>query len=200
MLEDIIPILQRTLGEDHVGMFMTRSNLGRAYFAAENWEKAQEMIRPMLAKIPQDHPDWIHNMYGYAHIQMKLGLIDEAEKQCITLLEMITQKKTLAIDNPRTVAIADLLLQIYRLQDREIEIASIKKNFPGTDKVKSEEQYDPYAIRKSSLLSEVLVPKRNGNSSSSQQKPKANSSARYTSSKKPSQNSSTPKLVNRRTF
>ena len=131
---------------------------------------------------------------------MKLGLIDEAEKQCITLLEMITQKKTLAIDNPRTVAIADLLLHIYRLQGREIEIATIKKSFPGTDKVKSEEQYDPYAIRKSSLPSEVLTPKRNGNSSSSQQKPKANSSARYTSSKKPSQNGSNPKLVNRRTF
>ncbi|KAF2787875.1 hypothetical protein K505DRAFT_353565 [Melanomma pulvis-pyrius CBS 109.77] len=160
MLEDIIPILQRTLGEDHVGMFMTRSNLGRAYFAAEKWKEAEAIVRPILTEVPQYHPDWVHNMYEYARIQMKMGLADEAEKQCNNMLDVIMQEKNLALDHPRTVAIADLLLSIYRLQGREGDVANIKRKFPGTDRTKREERYDPYAIRKSPTPSVEASPSK----------------------------------------
>jgi tetratricopeptide (TPR) repeat protein len=151
MLEGIIPIVQRTLGENHIGMSMTQNNLGLAYYAAERWKEAEGMIRPSLAKLPPDHPDWIHTMYGLAHIEMKLGHVNEAEKECTNLLDIITQKKIIALDSPRTAAIADLLLSIYRMQGREDDIAKLKQKFPRTESITSEERYDPYAVRKRSL-------------------------------------------------
>jgi hypothetical protein len=68
LLEDIVPVVTRTLGDDHVGMSMTKSNLGRAYFVCERWKEAEEIVSPLLAGIPPSHPDLIHAMYGYAHI------------------------------------------------------------------------------------------------------------------------------------
>ncbi|KAF2186508.1 TPR-like protein [Zopfia rhizophila CBS 207.26] len=150
ILEDIVPVVSRTLGDEHVGMSLTRSNLGRAYFMAERWKEAEETVRPLLAMIPSDHPDWIHNMYGYAHIQLKLGLTVESEKNCIKLLDKITQTKCLALDHPRTVAIADLLLRIYRLQGRENDVAAMKKKVPAADEIDSENRFDPYSIRRAS--------------------------------------------------
>jgi len=151
MLEDIIPTVKRTLGDEHVGMSMTRSNLAKALFMARRWKEAEETFRPLIMMIPPDHPDWIHNMYGYAHIQLKLGFADEAEKHCIKMLDMITQTKSLALDNPRTVAIAELLLRIYRLQGRENDIAAMKMRVPNADEIDiSEDRFDPYSIRKAS--------------------------------------------------
>ncbi|KAJ4365586.1 hypothetical protein N0V83_008206 [Neocucurbitaria cava] len=148
ILENIIPVVERTLGPDHVGMIMTRSNLGKAYFILERWKDAEEMIRPLLAAIPLDHPDWIHNKYGYAHICFKLGFVEEAEKDCVALLDKITQTKILALDDPRTVAIANLLVRIYHKQERKDRIEAIRDEFPGAILVKNEDRFDPYAVRK----------------------------------------------------
>ncbi|KAF2266736.1 TPR-like protein [Lojkania enalia] len=150
ILEDIVPVVQRTLGEKHVGMMMTRSNLGKAYSIAGRWEEAERTIQPLLADIPPDHPDRIHTQHGYAYIKFNLGSIDESEKICDMMLDTITSKKILAINDPRTVAIADLLLRIYRQQGRESDIASIKKRIPGADRIENEDRFDVYAIRKAS--------------------------------------------------
>lgn len=200
MLEDIIPIVKRTLGEDHVGMSMTQSNLGKAYFLAERWKEAEQTVRPLLARIPPEHPDWIHNMYGYTHIQFNLGFMEEAEENCIKMLDIIMQTKNLALDNPRTVAIADLLLRIYRLQRRENDIAAIKKRIPGTDRIKNEDRYDPYTIRKGSDASVNTI-----RDTSSKEGPTTVSDSRHTPSQSSSQielpkSGPLPKLVVRRTF
>ncbi|KAF2647561.1 TPR-like protein [Lophiostoma macrostomum CBS 122681] len=166
MLEDALPVVQRTLSEDHVGMFMTKSNLGRAYFAAGKFKEAEVTVRSVINKIQRDHPDWIHNMYGYTHILFKLGAIEQAERNCDDMLAMIAKTKNLALDNPRTVAIADLLAQIYEQQGRQKDIVVLKKKYPGIGVTKSEDRFDPYAIRKGSDTSinvikhEAATPRR----------------------------------------
>ena len=44
MLEDIIPIVTRTLSEDHVGMMMAQSNLARAYAISKRWSDAADIL------------------------------------------------------------------------------------------------------------------------------------------------------------
>jgi tetratricopeptide (TPR) repeat protein len=160
MLEDTLSTAIRTLGDDHVGTSMTRSNLARGYFMMEKWEQAEELIRPSLQNTPQNHPDWVHNMYGYAQIKFNLGALDEAEQQCNIMLDVISKTKILGIHDSRTVAIADLLLSIYRLEGREKDIIAIKSKVPGTESTKNEDRYDPYAIRRSSHSSPA--PKKKG--------------------------------------
>lgn len=151
MLEEITPIVERTLGKDHVGMSMTRSNLGRAYFQSERFEEAEQTVRPLLATIPPNHPDAIHTMYGYAHILFKMGDVENAEKHCANIMDMVTKKKLLSLSDPRTVSTAELLIDIYHQQGgREEQISSLQTLVPGVGLTKNEDKFDPYAVRRSS--------------------------------------------------
>jgi tetratricopeptide (TPR) repeat protein len=150
MLERIIPIVKRTLGEDHVGMTMTKSNLGKAYYVSERWKEAEEMIRPLLVKIPPNHPDWVHNLYGYAHILFKLDQASEAEKYCIEIIDRATRKKGFLLDDPRVVSTAEFLLSIYDAQGRKDEVDAIRARFPDAGTTTSEDRFDPYTVRRMS--------------------------------------------------
>ncbi|KAH3949971.1 hypothetical protein HBI56_098870 [Parastagonospora nodorum] len=151
MLEEMIPVVTRTLGEHHVGMSMTKGNLSRAYFLLERWDDALACLLPGLQKLPPDHPDWINAMYGRSHILFKQGKLAEAEKECVDLIDRIKSKKILPLNHPRTISIADLLLDIYGSQGRNDMIKVVKKEIPSAGLTKSEERFDPYGIRKGSL-------------------------------------------------
>lgn len=153
LLESIVPVVKRTLGEDHVGMSMTKGNLGKAYFMLERWEDASACLLPLLEKLTPGHPDWVNTLYGYAHVLFKLERLEEAEKYCVELMAKIQETKVFSRDHPRTVSIADLLVEIYRLQGREDMIAAIKIRFPKAGLVKSEDRYDPYGARRVSRQS-----------------------------------------------
>ena len=200
VLENIIPIVERTLGEDHVGMSMTRSNLGKAYFMSGRWKEAEKIIRPLLAKILPDHPDWIHNMFGYAHIKFKLGELQEAGKYCVEIMDKIMRTKKFSLDDPRTLSTAELLLSIYRLQKREEEIAAIEAKVPHVGLVRNEDRFDPYAVRRGSGQLPQLRK-----SISSNEHPRPESSPKQVKSQASSQNElqrrpSKPRLIVRRTF
>jgi tetratricopeptide (TPR) repeat protein len=147
ILEEIIPVVIRTLGEDHVGMAMTKSNLAKAYCASGRWKEAEEIIRPLLANIPHDHPDWIHNMYACAYIKFKLGKREEAERYCVETINKATQKKSISLSDPRIVTTAELLSSIYQLQGREDRLEAIRRRFPSIGLARNEDQVDPYGVR-----------------------------------------------------
>jgi hypothetical protein len=153
MLENIVPIVIRTLGEKHVGMSMTRTNLGRAYFMSERWTEAEATVRPLLAEVPPNHPDWIHSMYGYAQILYELGRLDETEKYCNEIMAKISKTKAFPPDHPRTVSVAELLMKIYNLQGRESESAALKIGMPHIGVAKAQDRFDPYAVRRASAQS-----------------------------------------------
>jgi tetratricopeptide (TPR) repeat protein len=131
MLEDIIPVVIRTLGEEHVGMVMTQSNLARAYSLCERRNEALVLLRKLTDVIPSNHPDWIHAMSGSVHVRFKLGQLEEIEKDCNKMLDIIINTKVLTLDNPRTLAVAEQLLRIYRDQGRSDDILALKKRVPG---------------------------------------------------------------------
>ena len=130
MLEDTIPVVARTLGENHVGMSMTRSNLARAYFLCERWADAEGLTRGLLEQVPGDHPDWVHIMSGFVFLLVRRGRLEEAEANCCRALDLITKEKVLAMDSPRTVIIGQQLIEVYRKQGREGDVEALKKRIP----------------------------------------------------------------------
>ncbi|KAK8111825.1 uncharacterized protein PG998_008282 [Apiospora kogelbergensis] len=64
LLEDIVPIVERTLGPRHVGMTMTKSNLCRAYVLCDRLTEAAALSRVLLEIITPEHPDWVHAKWG----------------------------------------------------------------------------------------------------------------------------------------
>jgi tetratricopeptide (TPR) repeat protein len=153
ILENIVPIVVRTLGQNHVGMSMTRTNLGRAYFMSERWAEAEDTVRPLLAEIPPHHPDWIHTMYGYAQILFELGRLEDAEKHCNQAMDKISTANTFSLDHPRTVSVAELLIKIYNRQGRESESVAIRRKIPHVGVAGVQNPFDPYAVRRASAQS-----------------------------------------------
>jgi len=147
MLEDIIPIVLRTLGEEHVGMFMTKSNLARAYVRSERWREAEALLYSLLPLIPQTHPDWIHTMSGYVHVLIHLGKVDEAENNCVRMLDSITRGKILSLEDPRTVAIARQLSEIYHKQGRMDRLVKLERRIPGLQKFKPGTEFSVLPLR-----------------------------------------------------
>lgn len=133
LLEDLIPVVVRTLGEKHIGMTMTKANLARAYVLCEKWADAESILRVILSTVSDDHPDWIHTLSGLVHVQINLGRWDEAEKNCDQMLDHIKIKKTLEVDNPRTIAIAEQLARVYASTGRLDRVPALKAQFPAMD-------------------------------------------------------------------
>ncbi|KAK7967789.1 uncharacterized protein PG986_002066 [Apiospora aurea] len=64
ILEEIVPIVERTLGPRHVGMAMSKSNLCRSYILCDRIKDAGVMARDLLEITTPEHPDWVHAKWG----------------------------------------------------------------------------------------------------------------------------------------
>jgi tetratricopeptide (TPR) repeat protein len=200
ILEAIVQILVKVLGEYHAGMNMTRSNLAKAYSMSERWKEAEETVRPLLADIPQNHPDWIHNMYGYAHILFKLNRMDDADKYCNKKMDKIIQTKSFSLSHPRTISIAELLLNIYRHRGNEDKIAIVKEKVPNAGVTVSQDRFDPYAIRRSSQQAPQASQSSGSSSQNSPGLTPAQTESRLGSQFQPPKQTPVSKLITRRTF
>ncbi|KAL8640120.1 MAG: hypothetical protein Q9226_008780 [Calogaya cf. arnoldii] len=129
MLEDIIPIVTRTLGDHHVGMTMTKGNLAKAYVNSGKWMEAEQTLAHILKSTPTDHPDWVQTISGHVYVQIQLQQWREAELNCDNVLDKIRKKKVLAKDNPRTIVIAEQLAYIYLATGRPDESKALKAEF-----------------------------------------------------------------------
>ena len=146
ILEPILPIVRRTLGEKHPGMSMTKANLVISYVQAQRWSEAETIIKELLQIVPEDHPDYIHTLSGYIHTRTALGDLEEAERNCTKALDMVTREtsmskvlnmltreKTLSLDSPRVVAVAQQLALIYKKQGRSEDLKGLQQKFPNND-------------------------------------------------------------------
>ncbi|KAI4256249.1 MAG: hypothetical protein L6R42_006326 [Xanthoria sp. 1 TBL-2021] len=129
MLEDIIPIVARTLGDAHVGMTMTKGNLAKAYVNSGRWIQAEQMLAQILKSTPTDHPDWVQTISGYVYVQVQLQQWRDAERNCLNVLDQIRRKKVLARDNPRIIVIAEQLAHIYLATGRPDESKALRAEF-----------------------------------------------------------------------
>lgn len=151
MLQKIIPIVAHTLGQDHVGMIMTKGNLARAFALCGEWHSAEQLLESLLSAIPKEHPDWVHTKYGYIRIQARLGKLDRVELDANDLLDRIEKHDMLAMNSPRTIAIAEELFKVYRARHRLEDIHALKLRVPMLDESNLVgDDFDVHAVRKSS--------------------------------------------------
>lgn len=133
ILDKVIPIIRRTLGDSHPGMSMAKANLTQAYVRAERWSEAETLLKELLGVVPKDHPDSIAAILGYIYIRVATGRMEEAESDCLEVLNAIAREKTLAADSPRTLGIAEQLSLIYMKQERWTELEELKVKYPSVD-------------------------------------------------------------------
>lgn len=129
ILEEIIPVVERTLGERHVGMAMTRGNLARTYGLCQQWEKAKEVVEQLLEIMPEEHPDRINTMIGYIRLRVRTIRLPEAEKDCGDLLVALERGGQTQKDTQIQLTL-ELLLNIYEIESREDDIERLKATYP----------------------------------------------------------------------
>ena len=133
ILDKVAPILRRTLGEAHPGMSMTKANLTQAYVRAGRWADAETLLNDLLKTVPKDHPDSTVAMLGYIYVRAAMGRMEEAEKDCLKVLDVIAKEKILSANSPRTLAIAEQLSLIYVKQERWKDLETLKIKYPSID-------------------------------------------------------------------
>ena len=133
ILDKAAPIIRRTLGDSHPGMFMTKANLTQAYVRAKQWSEAETLLKELLDAIPKDHPDSMVAMLGYIFVRAETGRMDAAEIDCLNVLDSIAREKVLSADSPRTLAIVEQLSLIYQKQERWIELMALTAKYPTID-------------------------------------------------------------------
>ncbi|KAI1419968.1 hypothetical protein F5Y12DRAFT_720093 [Xylaria sp. FL1777] len=156
ILEEIIPTVTRTWGDDHVGMFMTKGNLSRAYIRSDQWELAGEVIKWLRKIVPLNHSDWVYAEWGYAYYALHHeNDADTAERCCKTIMSKVFETKILSSSNARVIATAEILLRIYEEQGRSLEVKELKRKFPNVRSKKAKAFVD-----KSPLLGQRLKDPR----------------------------------------
>ena len=135
MLEDIVPIVTRTLGEDHARMSMTQGNLARAYALAHLWDKAAPVLEKLTQAFVPEHPGRLHAMCGLIHVKFQLGHLEDVERVCGQVLDMAEGGKALILDDPRALATAQVLLQIYNRGNRLEDVTRLKSKMPAVTDV-----------------------------------------------------------------
>ncbi len=151
MLEDILDAVIRTLGNEHVGMTMTKSNLARAYVLSQRWQEAEMLLTELLVAIPPDHPDSIAARSGLVHVRIRMGKLFEAEADCGKLLSMMKERrfeKILTPDSPRALKIYEQMLEIYHLQNRTEELQALSLMVPAAKVPMSKAPFDMLPAQK----------------------------------------------------
>jgi tetratricopeptide (TPR) repeat protein len=125
-LTEIMPIVDRTLGEDHVGTPMTLGNLATAYGLNAEWEKAEATLERLLGRVPPDHPDRINIVLGFAKVRLRTGRIKEAEQDYRQLLATMSPLNRVGASNFQIASVVQMLMDIHSSRG-EIEIAEDMK-------------------------------------------------------------------------
>ena len=116
MLDAMIPIVVRTLGEQHIGMNMTKYNLARAYNALGRWRDGETVLRKQIGSIPSWHPDYVAAITELAWVCRNLNRLDEAEELYLKAIAAMTAGRERGINVLKVRRIANELKEIYQLR------------------------------------------------------------------------------------
>lgn len=111
-LEEIVPAVIRTLGENHIGMRMTKSNLAQAYAKSGRWGDADQCLLQIIPGIHEDDPDWIRSKIGHARIQIRLNKLAEAEDTCQSVLARLATPEQSLLTKLRSLTWINILLNL----------------------------------------------------------------------------------------
>ncbi|KAG9783967.1 hypothetical protein KCU88_g2950, partial [Aureobasidium melanogenum] len=156
ILEAILPVVERTLGEKHVGMTMTRSNLARAYVLCQRWDEAECLLSGLIDNIPREHPDSVNTRSGLVHVRIRMGKLSPAERDCLALIDEIEHNKTNGPASPRALAIYEQLLEIYRLQNRKPDLQALLAKMPAIQPPTPTRRFDMFPVQRISRTESEL--------------------------------------------
>ncbi|KAL2427226.1 hypothetical protein ABEF95_002489 [Exophiala dermatitidis] len=156
ILEAILPVVERTLGEKHVGMTMTRSNLARAYVLCQRWDEAECLLSGLIDNIPREHPDSVNTRSGLVHVRIRMGKLSPAERDCLALIDEIEHNKTTGPASPRALAIYEQLLEIYRLQNRKPDLQALLAKMPAIQPPTPTRRFDMFPVQRISRTESEL--------------------------------------------
>ncbi|EXJ61348.1 uncharacterized protein A1O5_11906 [Cladophialophora psammophila CBS 110553] len=128
MLEAILEVVTRTLGDNHVAMAMARSNLARASVLCERWDEAETLLIILVKSRQSDHPD-----LG----QHPLGL-----RACAN-----PNWHIIAPGRPRALKIHEQMIEIYHLPNRAAESQALSLKVPATKVPLARELFDMLLIQ-----------------------------------------------------
>lgn len=126
MIQDIIPIIIRTLGKQHIGMQMTKFNLARAFNALGKWHEGEKILRRQVGNLIPTHSDFLITIAELAWTCKNLGCLDEAEKSYQIALDATLKMQALGVSRRRTRKIIDQLKEIYISQGRNEKIQEVE--------------------------------------------------------------------------
>lgn len=116
-LEEIVPAVARTLGENHIGMRMTKGNLARAYGRSGRWEEADRCLSEIMPDIDEDDPDWVRSKIAHARIQIRLDRLSEAERNCQLALRRLESPSQSLFARIRALSLTEILLSLRGLKE-----------------------------------------------------------------------------------
>lgn len=106
LLEQAIPCVSRTLGNDHVGMQMTKGNLALAYAQQHRWQEAETLLEELISQADRTHPDWLKSMIGCIRLHIRLQKFGHAKDKCNTVITFL--------ERPRDSVYKDLLRNVQK--------------------------------------------------------------------------------------
>lgn len=139
MLEEIYPVITRTLGEHHGQTYNAKLAIARAYARCNRRNESATLLKEVTLAVPEDFPMWLHAMLGYIHVLTSLDQPAELEEQCNRTISTIQARKLIRMDDPRTLEVARILLRMYRNQKREEDTQELLKRIPGLDELRRTE-------------------------------------------------------------
>ena len=136
-LSDIVPIVERTLGNQHVGMHMTRFNQARALNELGRHTEAEAILQKQVKSIHATHPDHAAAMSELARTYKTQGRSEEAERLYIRALEAMEKRWALGVDHMRMKKLAGQLSEIYAANGRTRDMEELHRRIASLQDVKS---------------------------------------------------------------
>jgi tetratricopeptide (TPR) repeat protein len=126
MLQEIMPVVIRTLGYQHIGVQMTRFNLARALNALGRWTEGEEILKKQVGNLIPTHSDFTITVAELAWTYKNLGRLDEAETYYQLALDTTLKMQNMGVNRRRTRKIMDQLKDIYSTQGRDEKIVEVE--------------------------------------------------------------------------
>ena len=79
----------------------------------------------------KDHPNSIVALVGYIYVKIMTGRLDEAESDCLRVLDIIAKDKVSSVNGRWRLAVVDHLSTIYGRQERRTELEVLKAEHPA---------------------------------------------------------------------
>lgn len=130
VMEHVIPIIERILGDHRVYLHMAYGSLARAYAYDFQWQKAEAAIAKIYNTIDPSAPHSTMVSAAYARLQFRAGNYEASEKTLRQLLDNRVYGTTKGVSSPATQNVLEQLAVLYKYTGQTEKLGALKKIIP----------------------------------------------------------------------